>query len=222
MVPLYSSHIPISNFQRFLLGISSAAVALKDPYRDDMVAVCGETTACRALEVMRKKMEMNNTGNRILKEKPRLSTSTIDLKILKALPPKTFGRQYVDMLSQFNITPDSRKPVKFVDDPELAYILQRYREVHDFNHLLLNQPTNLYGEVVVKWFEAIQTNLPMCWLAAVGGSIRLNSKRQRDLFNKGLFLALSAAQKSTFFMNVYFEDWFTEDIDELRSEMKLQ
>ena len=35
------------------------------------------------------------------------------------------------------ITPDSRKPVRFVDDVELAYVLQRYREVHDFNHLLL-------------------------------------------------------------------------------------
>jgi len=35
------------------------------------------------------------------------------------------------------ITPDSRRPVRFVDDPELAYVLQRYRETHDFNHLIL-------------------------------------------------------------------------------------
>ena len=38
--------------------------------------------------------------------------------------------------------------------------------------VLLDQPTNLRGEVVVKWYEAIQTNLPMCWLAAVGGTMR--------------------------------------------------
>ena len=205
-----------------LLGISSAAVALNDPYRDDMVAVCGETTACFALEGMRKKMQADKTGRRILAEKPRLSSSTINLKILKALPQKTFGRQYVDMLSKFGITPDSRKPVKFVDDPEHAYILQRYREVHDFNHLLLNQPTNLRGEVVVKWFEAIQTNLPMCWLAAFGGTFRLNSRQRHDLVNQDLFSGvLHIAKKSNFFMNIYFEDWFSEDIDDLRNEIKI-
>ena len=29
--------------------------------------------------------------------------------------------------------------VKFVDNAELAYVLQRYREVHDFNHLILGE-----------------------------------------------------------------------------------
>ena len=31
--------------------------------------------------------------------------------------------------------------VRFVDDPELAYIMQRYREIHDFTHTLLGMPT---------------------------------------------------------------------------------
>ena len=69
----------------------------------DMVAVCGETTACRALENMRKKMLADKTGRKILKEKPRLSTSTVDMKILKSLPHNTFGRQYVNMLSKYVI-----------------------------------------------------------------------------------------------------------------------
>lgn len=34
------------------------------------------------------------------------------------------------------------------------------------------EETNLLGEVAVKWYEAIQTNLPMCWLAAFGGTMR--------------------------------------------------
>lgn len=35
------------------------------------------------------------------------------------------------------ITPDSRMQVRFVDDADLAYVMQRYRETHDFVHLLL-------------------------------------------------------------------------------------
>lgn len=54
------------------------------------------------------------------------------------------------------MTPDSRADVKFVDNEELAYIMQRYREVHDLLHTLLGMPTNMLGESgsVVTW----QTN----------------------------------------------------------------
>lgn len=44
------------------------------------------------------------------------------------------------------VTPDSRADVKFVDDEELAYVMQRYREVHDLLHTLLGMPTNMLGE----------------------------------------------------------------------------
>lgn len=37
-------------------------------------------------------------------------------------------------------------PTKFVDDEELAYVIQRYREVHDLMHTLLGMPTNMLGE----------------------------------------------------------------------------
>lgn len=48
-------------------------------------------------------------------------------------------------LSQ-RVTPDSRVNVKFVDNEELAYVMQRYREVHDLLHTLLGMPTNMLGE----------------------------------------------------------------------------
>uniref|UniRef100_H2Y7F8 Ubiquinone biosynthesis protein COQ4 homolog, mitochondrial n=1 Tax=Ciona savignyi TaxID=51511 RepID=H2Y7F8_CIOSA len=186
MAALYPNHIPISAFSRLLLGTSSAITALRNPYRDDMVAVCSETTACKALEYMQDKMQNNSTGRRILDEKPRINTSTVDLKLLRALPESTFGRQYVNMLNRYKITPDSRKEVKFVDNPDLAYVMQRYRETHDFNHLLLGQRTDLRGEVNVKWFEAIQTTLPMCWLAAIGGTTRVKSKKTTTAFYRRL------------------------------------
>lgn len=44
------------------------------------------------------------------------------------------------------VTPDTRADVKFVDDEELAYVMQRYREVHDLLHTILGMPTNMLGE----------------------------------------------------------------------------
>lgn len=44
------------------------------------------------------------------------------------------------------VSPDTRAPTRFVDDEELAYVIQRYREVHDMLHTLLGMPTNMLGE----------------------------------------------------------------------------
>lgn len=66
--------------------------------------------------------------------------------------------------------------VKFMDDPELAYVMTRYRECHDLIHTVLGMPTNMLGEVTVKWVEAINTGLPMCYGGAVFGALRLRPK----------------------------------------------
>lgn len=38
---------------------------------------------------------------------------------------------------------DERAQVKFVDNPELAYVMQRYREIHDFWHILSGLETSV-------------------------------------------------------------------------------
>lgn len=52
-------------------------------------------------------------------------------------------------------------------------LLSRYREVHDFWHVLSGLPPNVEGELALKWFELIQTGLPMCALGAVFGPLAL-------------------------------------------------
>ena len=37
-------------------------------------------------------------------------------------------------------------------------------------------PTNMLGETAVKWVEAIQTGLPMCFSAALFGPLRFRPK----------------------------------------------
>lgn len=51
------------------------------------------------------------------------------------------------------VTPDTRAEVKFVDDEELAYVMQRYREVHDLIHTVLGMPTNMLGEFASLYLD---------------------------------------------------------------------
>jgi hypothetical protein len=47
-------------------------------------------------------------------------------------------------------------PHRFVDDAELAYVVQRAREVHDFWHVLFGCHTNVFGELALKAVEFVQ------------------------------------------------------------------
>ena len=103
----------------------------------DMIATFGEVTGPPSLQFMLKKMQADPDGQRILEERPRILTSTVDFTALRKMEDGTFGREYVRFLDDFNLNPDSRRAVEFVDDEELAYVMQRYREVHDLLHTLL-------------------------------------------------------------------------------------
>ena len=69
-------------------------------------------------------------GQQLLANRPRIREEFLDLDRLRSLPPASFGRAYVDWMDFYGYSPDTRKEVKFVDDEELAYIMQRYREVY--------------------------------------------------------------------------------------------
>jgi ubiquinone biosynthesis protein COQ4 len=36
--------------------------------------------------------------------------------------------------------------VSFIDDADLAYIMRRYREIHDLTHVTLGMPINMLGK----------------------------------------------------------------------------
>ncbi|TWW66128.1 Ubiquinone biosynthesis protein COQ4 -like protein, mitochondrial [Takifugu flavidus] len=183
--------------QKALLAVGSGVAALQNPYRHDMVAVLGETTGHLALINLRDRMRKDPEGNAVLTERPRIRLSTLDLTKMASMPDGTFGREYLRFLEDNHVTPDSRADVKFVDDEELAYVMQRYREVHDLLHTLLGMPTNMLGEVAVKWFEAAQTGLPMCTLGALLGPLRLNT-------------------------SIFYERRWEQSLEELRQELNIE
>lgn len=184
-----------------------------------MVAVFGETTGSVALPRLYRLMMADPVGREILEQRPRINNHTVNVDHLASLPEGTFGKLYHDFMVSNKISADTRAPVRFVDDPDLAYVLQRYREVHDFYHTLLDMPINMMGEVVVKWFEAIQTRLPMCALGAILGPINLSQSERRELASYYIPAVFKMAPQSKLLLNVYFERHWETPIEELRDQM---
>ncbi|KAM3727787.1 Ubiquinone biosynthesis protein coq-4 [Dirofilaria immitis] len=217
MTQLYTSHVSTSSLQKGLLAFGSAITAFLNPRRADMVATMAETTAFRPiLEKIRHRMESDICGRKILRNRPRITNATIDLSYLRTLPHGTLGKEYTIFLETLNTTPDERPIVKFVDDDDLCYIMQRYREIHDFNHLLLQMKTTLLDEIAVKYFEGLQLGLPMCLLGGIFAGLRLEPKRQRAFVQRYLPWCIEQAMNSRLLITIDWENQFDKPISDLQ------
>ena len=73
-------------------------ISLTNPYRGDMIACFGETTGEKALNYCWRQMKATSEGQRILDQRPRIHSSTVDLLALNDLPDGTVGKTYYDFL----------------------------------------------------------------------------------------------------------------------------
>ncbi|GAB1608713.1 biosynthesis COQ4 homolog, mitochondrial [Argonauta hians] len=218
----YPGHIKLSPFQRTLLTVGSAAMCLYNPRRDDMVSTLGETTGYYALKKMKEKMLQDPEGCQLLQDKPLINTDTIDYEYLGNLPDGTLGKEYWRFLNYNGFDPNGRRPVHFIDDPDLVYIMLRYRQTHDLVHALLGMPPHMLGEVVVKWIEALQTGLPMCITAAMFGPVRLGPKHSQLYWSEFMPWAIRCGLNSKFLLAVYFERYWEEKVTDLRQKLNVE
>ena len=165
-------------------------------------------------------MLSNSTGRRILRDRPRISSETMSVMKLRSLPENTVGRTYVGWLDREGVSPDTRDKVRYIDDEECAYVMQRYRECHDFNHALTGLPIFVEGEVALKAFEFANTLLPMTGLSLFA-VMRMKPLERKRFWNTYLPWAVTNGLRSKEIINVYWEEQLERDVDELRNELGL-
>ena len=78
------------------------------------------------------------------------------LSSCETAPPGSFGSEYYHFMRKRHFRADERPPVRFVDDVDLAYVATRYRQVHDFWHVIFACHTSLLGETALKALEFTQ------------------------------------------------------------------
>ncbi|KAF6233675.1 hypothetical protein HO173_008232 [Letharia columbiana] len=220
--PRYEGHVPLNAFERVTLAAGSAVMSLMNPRRGDLIAALGETTATPFfIYRLRDAMLSNPTGRRILRDRPRITSKTMSVTKLRALPENGVGRAYVSWLDREGVSPDTRNSVKYIDDEECAYVMQRYRECHDFYHALTGLPVFVEGEVALKAFEFANTLLPMTGLS-VFAITRMKPAERIRFWNTYLPWAVSNGLRSKDIINVYWEEELERDVDDLRNELGIK
>ncbi len=219
---LYRGHTPTGVLGKVLIAADAGWRALTNPREARLVGVVGEATGHAALARIRARMRQSASGRTILHERPIINTSTLPLERLSALPSDTLGGAYASFLARHSFSPDERSDVQFVDDEELAYVMTRYRQVHDIWHVLYGLPPSFLGEVALKWLEAAQTGLPMCALGAAAGGLRLDAEKRALVTRHALPGAARHARSGVDLMSIYYEREMDRPLEALRDELGLE
>ena len=106
----------------------------------------------------------------------------------------------------------------YIDDPELAYVMQRYRECHDFYHALCGLPVSVEYELALKVFEFANLGLPSAALSTAA-VVRLNAAKRARFFSEYVPWALRCGSTARSMITVYWEERWAQDVDELKKEL---
>lgn len=183
----------------------------------EMLLVHNAEIAVSASDQDYRQNDQNSTGT---------TTATVSSESEGGMP---FGVAYAKFLQTHEFDPNERSSVRFVSDPDLSFVMTRYRQCHDYWHVLTGLPPTVLGELALKWLELLQTGLPLAALSATGGAWGVSSKvlsaHERGLlWNVYLPWALRVGgdMKPHSLMCVYYEEEFETDLDALRKRIGIE
>ncbi|MDX2088726.1 MAG: Coq4 family protein [Kofleriaceae bacterium] len=165
--------------------------------------------------------EMSGTaeGRRILGERPELSSAHVDYDALRALPATTLGGAYVRHLDDNGISADYQAAAtRHVDDPDMAYLMRRFRQTHDVWHALLGLGITGHEEVIIHWFSFGQLRLPVSALIMVFGTMKhLVLERRWGALRHSMLEAYRAGRDADPLLGVVWEDQWAEPLELVRA-----
>lgn len=132
------------------------------------------------------------------------------------------GHSYAAFRERYHLSPDGRAKVRYIDDEECAFVMQRYRECHDIYHAVLGLPPSFVeGELALKAFEFVNTGLPMTALSLFAVT-RLKPKERDRFFRIYLPWALRSACRSKPLINVYWEEELSTNTNVLLTRLGME
>jgi ubiquinone biosynthesis protein COQ4 len=162
-------------------------------------------------------------GRRLLAEKPELSSDHVDFDELRALPESTLGGAYARHLDRNGLSADYQAAAtRHVDDPDMAYLMRRFRQTHDVWHALLGLGITGHEEVIIHWFSYGQLRLPVSALVMLFGSMKHLVLEQRwDALRHSSLEAYRTGRDARPLLGVYWEDLWRHPIADVRDELGL-
>ena len=216
------SHLS-SNVTRLQLLLQASLTGIKNPEDAQSISKVGDLSNFHVLRWLRNEMKADPTGVRILDTKPRINEETLPLNRLRNFESNTLGKAYFDFMTKYEFSSNERPLVEYIPDLELAYILQRYRETHDFYHILLGLSSiEIIDELAVKLFEALNLRLPSSSMMALSSFYLLDWQAKTFFIEKYAKQLVAQREGNKLVLNYYFEENLHKPIDLVRAELGIK
>jgi ubiquinone biosynthesis protein Coq4 len=162
--------------------------------------------ACRAHE----------TGARALETRPHVH---LDLKVLRALPTGTLGREYALMMDRNGLDPASIPTLP--DDDEGKYVRAHLYETHDLWHVVTGFGTDVPGELGLQAFYQAQLpgKLPAAILASGFVNTLVFSFGEREARMREIARGWLLGRRSRPLFGVRWDDYLALPLDEARAKL---
>ena len=156
------------------------------------------------------------TGAAALRERPHVH---LDLKLLRALPTGTLGREYALMMDRNGLDPSSIPTMP--DDDEGKYVRAHLYETHDLWHVATGFGTDVAGELGLQAFYQAQLpgKLPAAILAAGFINTLVYSYAQRDVRLREIARGWLLGRRSRPLFGVRWDDYMALPLDEVRARL---
>ncbi len=202
----------------YLVGRAILRV-LRDSTRTEEIHLVEEITGRAFYRQYLERMRGDPAIEELLRRRPELCSAQVDFEALRALPASSFGAAYVGHLDRNGLSADSQAtPATHVAEPDIAYLLRRYRQTHDVWHCLLGLGVEGYEEVLVHAFSLGQLPLPVSALIVVFGAIKHMLLEQRwEALRDGLWDAYRAGREAAPLLPVHWEQMWELPLDEVRA-----
>lgn len=162
-------------------------------------------------------------GRALFAAKRAIDSKTVDLDALAALPEGTLGHAYAHFMKQHGLTPDVFDgPPDGISDPQVSYVMQRFRQTHDLWHVVTNAETDPAGEVALQAFTYAQTGAPgSAIIAALGMLKTLVKSDQHARIVREVFAMMRLGRRADRLGVFAWEDHWATPLDEVRRMLKL-
>lgn len=211
---------------------------LKDAYRvgQAVVRVLGDSTKTHeihrveeitgrpAYRRLLEALSVTPDGRRLLSERPELSSDHVDYDRLRELPADTLGGAYVRHLDGNKLSADYQAAAtRHVDDPDMAYLMRRFRQTHDVWHALLGIGVTGHEEVLTHWFSYGQLRLPVSAMIMVLGTMKhIVLEKRWGTLRHSAFEAYRAGRDADPLLGVIWEDQWEDQLDVVRDRYNVR
>ncbi|KAB2884884.1 MAG: hypothetical protein F9K40_22450 [Kofleriaceae bacterium] len=163
-------------------------------------------------------------GQRLLRERPELSSELVDYDALRRMPETTLGGAYVHHLDANGLSADYQAAAtRHVEDPEMAYLMRRFRQTHDVWHALLGLGVTGHEEVIIHAFTWGQMRLPVSAMVVAFGSMKhIVLEGRWGALRHSLREAYEVGRDAAPLIKVIWEDQWAEPIESVRARYSVR